>query len=221
MNLKKVISKIKIYDIISIGYRKNIMHAIKIVWGDKMIIEKSKELLEKLRRTNYRQVPDFGMDEESEMIIKIIVNECKSTILFSDQTGNIQWKRYESDIIKDNLHQIVRQLILNGGTIPKEAMNNIICSNGMIAGIHSDVTVYKGVQEQEDGTMERTATIGNAVIDFTELDPNIHEMIKKEIYDRFARQFILSNTERLPRLSKFSLGKEKVLHRKRRQRIFK
>ena len=186
-----------------------------------MIIEKSKELLEKLRRTNYRQVPDFGMDEESEMIIKIIVNECKSTILFSDQTGNIQWKRYESDIIKDNLHQIVRQLILNGGTIPKEAMNNIICSNGMIAGIHSDVTVYKGVQEQEDGTMERTATIGNAVIDFTELDPNIHEMIKKGIYDRFARQFILSNTERLPRLSKFSLGKEKVLHRKRRQRISK
>ena len=29
-----------------------------------MIIEKSKELLEKLRRTNYKRIPDFGMDEE-------------------------------------------------------------------------------------------------------------------------------------------------------------
>ena len=37
-----------------------------------MIIEKSKELLEKLRRTNYKRIPDFGMDEESEMIIKVI-----------------------------------------------------------------------------------------------------------------------------------------------------
>ena len=88
-----------------------------------MVIEKSKELLEKLYRTNYRQVPDFGMDTMSEMLIQIITNECKSTILTSDEEGNIQPRRYESDIIKENLHQIVRQLILNGGTIPKEVMN--------------------------------------------------------------------------------------------------
>ena len=89
-----------------------------------MIIQKSKELLEKLRRTNYKQIPDF------------ISNECKSTILASDKQGNIQPRRYESDVIKENVHQIVRQLILNGGTIPKEVMNHIICSNGMITGIN-------------------------------------------------------------------------------------
>ena len=54
-----------------------------------MIIEKSKELLEKLRRTNYKRIPDFRMDEESEMIIKVIINECKSTLAFQDQDGEV------------------------------------------------------------------------------------------------------------------------------------
>lgn len=53
--------------------------------------------------------------------------------------------RYESDIIKENLHQIIRQLILNAGNIPKEVMNNIICSNGIIAGVNSDIELYKGI----------------------------------------------------------------------------
>ena len=85
-----------------------------------IIRKKSKELLDKLRTPNYRQIPDVGMDRVSEKIIKFIINECKSTVLTSDDMRNLYSKRYESDIIKENLHQIVRQLILNGGTIPKE-----------------------------------------------------------------------------------------------------
>lgn len=77
-----------------------------------MIIEKSKELLEKLRRTNYKRIPDFRMDEESEMIIKVIINECKSTLAFQNQDGEVTFERYGSDIIKENIEQIVRQLIL-------------------------------------------------------------------------------------------------------------
>ncbi|MGN1297471.1 MAG: Fic family protein [Clostridia bacterium] len=177
-----------------------------------MIIEKSKELLEKLRRNNYRQVPDFGMDTESEMLIRIITNECKSTILASDKQGNIQPRRYESDVIKENLHQIVRQLILNGGTIPKEVMNHIICSDGMIIGVNSDIQLYKGIREQEDGNVERTASIGNSIINLLQLNPDTLKLIEKEIYDRFARQFILQNAEKLPRLNKFSIFKERILH---------
>lgn len=174
-----------------------------------MILEKSKELLEKLQRTNYRQVPDFGMDTESEMLIRIITNECKSTILTSDQEGNIQSRRYESDIIKENLHQIVRQLILNGGTIPKEVMNNIICSHGMIVGINSDVQLYKGIREEDDGSLSITASTGKSVIGLEKLNPATLKLIEDEVYDRYARQFVLSNADKLPRVNKFSIFREK------------
>ena len=164
-----------------------------------MIIEKSKELLEKLRRTNYKRITDFGMDEESEMIIKVIINECKSTLAFQDQDGEVTFERYGSDIIKENIEQIVRQLILNGGNIPRETMKNIMCSNNeFITGIDADIPLYKGIQEQEDGSMNRVATTGNVIIDFSKLDNNIVDMIKKEVYDRYARCFILDNKEKLP-----------------------
>ena len=178
-----------------------------------MIIEKSKELLEKLRRTNYKRIPDFGMDEESEMIIKVIINECKSTLAFQDQDGEVTFERYGSDIIKENIEQIVRQLILNGGNIPRETMKNIMCSNNeFITGIDADIPLYKGIQEQEDGSMNRVATTGNVIIDFSKLDNNIVDMIKKEVYDRYARCFILDNKEKLPHLNKVSIFKERVFH---------
>lgn len=178
-----------------------------------MIIEKSKELLEKLRRTNYKRIPDFGMDEESEMIIKVIINECKSTLAFQDQDGEVTFERYGSDIIKENIEQIVRQLILNGVNIPRETMKNIMCSNNeFITGIDADIPLYKGIQEQEDGSMNRVATTGNVIIDFSKLDNNIVDMIKKEVYDRYARCFILDNKEKLPHLNKVSIFKERVFH---------
>ena len=147
-----------------------------------MILKKSKQLLEKLRRLNYRQIPDFGMDEISEMIISVIANECKSTVLTADEHGNLQSTRYESDIIKENLHQIVRQLIMNSGTIPKEVMNRMCCTRGMLVGVNSDVQLYKGIRKNEDGTAEMTATTGNSVIDLTQLSQETLEHIKKEIY---------------------------------------
>lgn len=186
-----------------------------------MILEKSKELLRKLRRANCTQLPDFGMDTESEMIIRVISNECKATILDTDQEGDLRAIRCGSDIVKENVHQIVRQLILNGGTIPKEVMNNIIYSNGIRIGVNSDIQLYKGIRENEDGSTERTATIGNSVIDVSKLDDSILEFINKEVYERFARQFVLSNAKNLPRTNKISLFKEKILHGKENREFIK
>ncbi len=177
-----------------------------------MILEKANELLGKLRTTNYRRSPDFGMDSMSETLIRIVSNECKSTILQTDDLGNVQSRRYESDIVKENLDQIIRQLILNGGTIPKEVMSNIMYSNGALIGVNSDIQLYKGFQEQENGEIQSIATIGNMVIDFSKLSPETLKHIEQEVYSRFSRQFILENTDRMPRLSKFSIFKEKLLH---------
>ena len=57
-----------------------------------MIVEKARIALEKLRRTNYKQSPDFGLDDITEELIAIISNECKSTVI--TENGN---RRYESD----------------------------------------------------------------------------------------------------------------------------
>lgn len=50
-----------------------------------MIIEKSKELLEKLRRTNYKRIPDFRMDEESDFC-EFKWKNIKSTIKYDDNS---------------------------------------------------------------------------------------------------------------------------------------
>ena len=107
---------------------------------------------------------------------------------------------------------IIRQLIINGGTIPKEVMSKIMYSSGKIIGVDSDIQLYKGVQESEDQSMKDTATIGNAVIDFRTLDADTLSVIEQEVYSRYARQFILENSKQLPQTSKFSLFKEKMLH---------
>lgn len=178
-----------------------------------IIRETSEKLLDKLRTPNYRRTPDFGMDSVSEKIIDIITNECKSTILTNyNIDDNFGARKYGSDIIKGNLHQIIRQLILNGGTIPKEVMNKIMFSEGRIIGVDSDIELYKGIREAEDGSMERTATVSNPLIDLHQLDGETLSLINKEIYDRFARQFVLQNSEQLPNVSKFSIFKEKILH---------
>lgn len=177
-----------------------------------IINKKAKELLEKLRRTNYKQLPDFGLDATSEMLIQIISNECKSTLLETDYEGNLQSRRYGSDIIKENMFPIIRQLIINGGTIPKEVMNKIMYSDGMIRGVNFDIQLYKGIQEQEDGTLTKTATLGKVVIDFRSLDAETLKIIEQEVYSRYARQFVLSNAKQLPPTSKFSIFREKMLH---------
>lgn len=115
-----------------------------------MIVEKARITLEKLQRTNYKQMPDFGMDEITEQLISIIANECKSTVV-----GEKQTRRHESDIVRDNIDAIIRQLVLNGSYISKEEMNKIINFDGRIIGVNSDINIYKGIVENEDGSMKK------------------------------------------------------------------
>ncbi len=172
-----------------------------------MIIEKARIALEKLRRTNYKQLPDFGVDEITEQIISIIANECKSTTI-----GENSIKRYESDIVRENIDAIIRQLILNGSYIPKDTMNRIMHFRGRVIGINSDVDIYKGIVEEDDGSMKKTATIGNLVININKLDKPLREIIYKEIYQEFARQLILNNTKQCPKQNRFLIFKENLLH---------
>lgn len=173
-----------------------------------MIIEKAKIALEKLRRTNYRQSPDFGLDDTTEQIISIIANECKSTVVDENQT-----KRYGSDIVRDNIDAIIRQLIINGSYIPKDAMNKIINTyNNRIIGVNSDITLYKGIEEAEDGSMKRKAVTGNSVINIHTLEQSALSQINEKIYKGFARQLVLKNLSKFPKQNQFSVFKEKLLH---------
>ncbi len=177
-----------------------------------MIVEKAQDLLKKLERINDRQVLDVGLDSVSEMIIRVITNECKSTNL--DIYGHTKIRRYGSDIIKENLYTIVRILILNGENIPKEVMRRIMYSKGMILGLNSELSLDKVIQEKEDGTIERTVVIETPLIDFSTLTANTIKCMERKVYDKLARQFILSNNKELPKISSFSILKEKLLHRK-------
>ncbi len=173
-----------------------------------MIIEKARLALEKLRRTNYKQNPDFGLDEITEELISIIANECKSTVI--DENCTI---RYGSDIVRENIDAIIRQLIINGAYIPKDVMNKIINAyNDKIVGVNSDITIYKGVEEAEDGSMKRRAVTGNCIINVNTLDAELLSEIKEKIYKRFARQLVLKNLDEFPKQNSFSVFKERLLH---------
>lgn len=174
-----------------------------------MIVEKARIALEKLQRSNYKQIPDFGMDETTEQIINIIANECKSTVV--EEKGI---RKYESDIVRNNIDVIVRQLILNGSYIPKETMNKIMHFDGRIIGVNSDIEIYKGIIEAEDGTMKKTATIGKTTINTNELSPNLVAEINNEIYKKFSKQLILNNLKEFPKINRFSIFKEKILYGK-------
>ena len=172
-----------------------------------MILEKARIALEKLRRTNYKQTPDFGMDDITAQLISIISNECKSTTI-----GEEGIRRYESNIIRDNIDVIIRQLILNGGYIPKETMNRIMHFNGRVIGVNSDINIYKGIVEAEDGSMQKTATIGDSIININKLEPSLIEKINEEINKSFSRQLILNNLGEFPKQNIFSIFREKLLH---------
>ena len=138
-----------------------------------MIVEKARIALEKLQRTNYKQMPDFGLDDTTEQLIRIIANECKSTVI-----GEKQTRRHESDIIRNNIDAIIRQLVLNGSYIPKETMDRIMHFDGRVIGVNSDIHIYKGITEAEDGSMQKTATISNSTINmYTQImmdnNPNV------------------------------------------------
>lgn len=180
-----------------------------------MIIQKAREALEKLRRMNYdKQTPDFGMDATTETLISVIANECKSTVIFKNGK---KIERYESNIVRDKIDEIVRQLILNGPTIPKETMNKIIYSHGYRLGVNSDINLCKGIEETEDGSLRRTLTIENIIIDNRNLKPEAFAEIQDLIHKRFARQIILQNLRKFPRLNPIEIFKEILLHIKEKR----
>ncbi len=173
-----------------------------------MIVEKARIALEKLRRTNYKQSPDFGLDDITEELIAIISNECKSTVI--TENGN---RRYESDIVRDNIDSIVRQLITNGSYIPKDVMSKIVnIYNNRIIGVNSDIAIYKGIEEAEDGSIKTKATTGNSIINIHTLEPSVLEQINEKIYNGYARQLVLKKTKEFPKQNRLSVFKEKLLH---------
>lgn len=169
-----------------------------------MIVEKARIALEKLQRTNYKQTPDFGMDSITEQILSIIANECKSTTMGEDGI-----RRYESDIVRENIDAIIRQLVLNGSYIPKETMNKIIHFNGRVIGVNSDITLYKGIDNE---TGETIATISKPTININTLNKDVLTAIEEQIYSIYARQLILNNSKQFPKQKKFLIFKEKMLH---------
>ncbi len=176
-----------------------------------MIIGKAKKLLEDLHRTNYRLTPDFGWDKESELLVSIIANECKSTVLQNDYNG-VSAKKYGSEVLRNNIDIIIRQLIKNGGAIPKTVMSSIMYSNGQVIGINDDLQIYKGVQETENGEMEYVASSGNAIINMRDLDENIARQIYEEVYSNFARQFAIENAPSLPKQNPLMKLKARIIH---------
>ncbi len=172
-----------------------------------MIIEKARIALEKLRRTNYKQRPDFGLDATTEELISIMANECKSTVLDGNNT-----RKYESDIIRNNIDEIIRQLIINGSCIPKEVMNKIAYSSGRVVGVNRDIEIFKGITEAEDGSVKNVATIGNSIISISKLDPSVLSKINDKIYKSFGRQLVLGNLKEFPKQNALSVFKEKLLH---------
>ena len=107
-----------------------------------MYREIAKRALKKLQRLNYKTRPDFGLDTQTEELIDVITNECKSTVM---QENNNQYymKKYESSLTKDAVRAIVRELIRNGNYISREVMNKSVFENNMFVGLDSDVTIYK------------------------------------------------------------------------------
>src|SRR5574344_253408 len=103
----------------------------------------SRKALEKFEELNYKPSPDFGADIETEELIEAITQQCKSTVVKMDDNNEYNMKKYESNINKDVVGEIVRQLILNGNHISKEVMNKFLCKDNDFHGINSDDKLYK------------------------------------------------------------------------------
>lgn len=169
-----------------------------------VIIQKSKDLL---RRTNDRESLDVGLDIVSERIIQSIANQCKGTVYREEE---LQYKKYESTILQENVYSIVRLLIFNGRVIPKEVMDEFALSDYIWVGVHSDIELCDVIDSEDDG--KRKVVTGNAVIDLKNEDNEILELIQQEIFTRFAREFVLANKDVLPPVGKLMWYMEKVFH---------
>lgn len=173
-----------------------------------IIIEKSKDLLRRLRNTNDKKSLDVGLDTVSERIIQSIANQCKGTVYREE---DLQYQKYESTILQENVYSIVRLLIFNGRVIPKEVMEKFAWSDYIRVGVHSDIELLYDVIDSEENRKIKVVT-GNAVIDLKSLDNKILELIQQKIFTRFAREFVLTNKDVLPPVGKIMWYREKFFH---------
>lgn len=135
-----------------------------------MIREKAKDLLIKLKQGT-GSATLFGSsyyDEETLKIIEIITNQCKAKLIEED--GTI--KKYESNILIENVKEIVMQLLTDKNTVK----NSLICiltqnEERNIPGITKEVKIEKKVNEK-----------GIPYIDINNPFPNnFHEIISGQI----------------------------------------
>lgn len=176
-----------------------------------MIVENASMLLDRLKTANYKQTPNFGLDNISEMLINNISNECKSTLFDESEIT-----KFGSNILRENIDEIIRILIANGTYIPKETMNKIICSEGRILGIYSDIEIYKVIEEQDNQEMKQFAITSDVIIDIDDLDletkAKVNNELQELVYKNFARQVLLNNLKSFPKQNGFQIFKEKILH---------
>src|SRR5574344_3124307 len=175
----------------------------------------SRKALEKFEELNYKPSPDFGADIETEELIEAITQQCKSTVVKMDDNNEYNMKKYESNINKDVVGEIVRQLILNGNHISKEVMNKFLCKDNDFHGINSDVELYKGIDSE---TGEKNCNFERSYISNEELMniDGFQEDINK-LYKDYARDMILKDSKAknsfFPKQNTFKLFKEKITHK--------
>lgn len=180
-----------------------------------MYREVAKEALEKLQRLNYRAKPDFGCQKEIEDLIDMVVHECKSTYLRYEE-GKNKIAVHESQLTINAVRGIIRTLMINGGYIPKEVMQNAIYGLNSFLGFYDDIRIDKGIDSE---TAKQMAYACNFV-DERELQPigEITEELEK-IYRPYAEELIFEDHARkrgrfLPKQNLFRIFKEKLRHKK-------
>ena len=140
------------------------------------------KLLNMLRQTNY--VPNSvasPFTQVDEDIIDAIVSECKSTVISPPV------HRYESDITKSAVKEIVKELIKNGDHISKDVMNKFIVHDNLYMGVDKDVHLYKGI-DSERGTYE--AIMENPVIDLRNYQSRDMDAELDKLYEDYAREMV-------------------------------
>lgn len=176
------------------------------------------KLLNMLRQTNY--VPNNVVSpftQADEDIIDAIVSECKSTVI------SPQVHRYESDITKSAVKEIVKELIKNGDHISKDVMNKFIVHDNLYMGVDKDVHLYKGI-DSERGTYE--AIMENPVVDLRNYQSRDMDAELDKLYEDYAREMVLEDCgkskkdRRFPPQSPLVVFKEKFFHKKFKMQDF-
>ena len=178
-----------------------------------MYREKASQLLERLRTFNYKKKPQYDIDIESKRIIEGIINECKSTTFVQKKNGT-EVRKYESSFTIQAVENIVNDLIANSSKISRQTMNKVLYENGAFVGLDTDVELYKGIDSE---TVRFGAYFSSSYVDERDyIIPEIRDELE-EIFKKYARVIIIdesnSDNNYLPKISKFRIFLEKVLHK--------